>query len=197
MLSHPPDASPRRISGEPGMWLFVLADVTLFAFAFGAFLYDRGKNPVSFAAGNAELHLWIGAVDTIILLTTSLVVALAVRNHRRGEPSLASRLVMTAVIGAGLFAMFKAIEWGSLIGAGDVPVYGDDFFAYFFALTGLHFLHLVIGVVVLLVLRTQVAAGAEPAAARTPTVEVCANYWHLVDLLWLIIFPLVYIMPSI
>lgn len=195
MLSQATDARAHRISGEPGMWLFVVADVALFAFAFGAYLYDRGKNLISFAVGHAQLHLWIGAVDTIILLTTSLVVALAVRHHRRGQSTLASRFVVMAVAGAGLFAALKAVEWGSLISAGDIPVRGDDFFAYFFALTGLHFLHLVVGVGVLFVLHTQVAA-KKTIAPRAPTVEICANYWHLVHLLWLVIFPLLYIVPN-
>jgi nitric oxide reductase NorE protein len=183
-----PARKAARVPGEPGIWLFILGDMTMFGVFFGAFLVQRGDEPELFARGRETLTVGLGVVNTVVLLTSSLLVAMAVRAHRAGRSARAQRLVAGAGLCALVFAGVKVTEWLLVLGDGHAP--GDNaFYLYYFVLTGVHFLHLLIGAAVLAywwwLLRRD--------RAQRRVVECCASYWHMVDLLWVVIFPLLYL----
>lgn len=180
----------RHVPGEPGLWILILGDLTVFAVLFGAFLVDRHGAPDVFASSRHDLTLVAGAVNTLILVTSSLLVAEAVARHRAGDPA-ASRAVLGA-IGCGVaFVAIKALEWSQLLADGHDPA-ANTFLTWFYVLTGLHLLHLLLGLTGLAVLRRVLRRETAKPGDRL-VVEGVATYWHMVDLLWIVIFPLVYL----
>jgi nitric oxide reductase NorE protein len=185
-----PFGARRWVPGEAGLWVFLLGDMTMFGAFFTAFLVQRGQDEATFAASREALTVPVGAINTIVLLTSSLLVALAVRAHREGARDRSRRLVAGAGAFGALFGVIKVAEWATKAADGHHPA-SDLFFTYYYLLTGVHFLHLLIGGVVLAFWYRRLGAAArenEPAV-----VEGCASYWHMVDLLWVVIFPVLYL----
>jgi nitric oxide reductase NorE protein len=194
-IAHPraeqPGRAPRHVPGEAGLWVFILGDMTMFALLFGAFLYARQHQPAAFAAGRAQLSLAIGAINTLVLLTSSLLVALAPQAHRAKRPAAASRMLAGAGACALTFVALKAIEWTTLISS-HPHLTNNHFFAYYFALTGLHLLHLMLGTAGLALVHRTFRRGSGQPRDRL-IIEAGCSYWHMVDLVWVLIFPLVYL----
>lgn len=183
-----------RIPGEPGIWVLVLGDMVMFAVFFGLFLHARSEDPVSFADSRLVLNQDFGAINTLLLLTSSLLVAMGVASLRSEDRTSAARSFAWAGVCAAGFMVVKAAEYSSEISHGYTPV-TNDFFMYFFALTGLHLAHLVIGSV-LLVLMWRTARRPQPRQREQRFIECCAVYWHMVDLLWVVLFPLLYLVST-
>ena len=146
-----------------------------------------------FLRGSASLHLTIGAINTLVLLTSSLFVALAVQSARNGEGAAARRLIVAAFAGGAVFVVNKPIEWIDKVRHGHVPQ-SDNFFQLYYMMTGLHLLHVLVGMVVLVFL-WRLAGGVHrrPTARQVRFLENGATYWHLVDLIWLVLFALFYL----
>jgi nitric oxide reductase NorE protein len=188
-----PVAPPgRRIPGEDGIWVFVIGDMTVFAMFFATFMYSRGKNPDTFARDHASLNVALGTVNTVLLLTSSLFVVLAVQRVLTGAHRSAPRL-FTAALACGLaFVIVKAVEWTHLFGEGKT-VGSGEFFSYYFMFTGIHLAHVLIGCVVLS--RLIAISRRDELAGRTAMVcEAGGIFWHMVDLLWVVLFALFYLM---
>ena len=184
-------ATERRIPGEEGIWVFVLGDMTVFALFFATFMYSRGKNPQSFASGHADLHVALGTVNTVLLLSSSLLVAIGVQRVLGGRHQDATRL-FTGAIGCGVgFVVVKAIEWTQLFSAGK-GVGSGEYFSYYFVFTGIHLMHVLIGVVILarLVFLTRRPVLEAPQSRLCETGGI---FWHMVDLLWVVLFALFYL----
>lgn len=180
----------RRAPGEEGLWVFILGDMAIFALFFGTILVTRGEDPAAFASGQHALHPWWGVVNTGLLLTGSLFVIHGLR--RLGDGSAAAgRLFALTILCATGFAGIKAIEYSLLVDEGLTPA-TSDFFMYYFVFTGVHLAHLVIGAVVVLFL-LRVARLPEVTPGQRKFAECGAIYWHMVDLLWLVLFPLLYL----
>ncbi|WP_205698890.1 cytochrome c oxidase subunit 3 [Conexibacter sp. SYSU D00693] len=180
-----------RVPGEAGLWVLLLGDMTVFALFFGAYLVARGGDPAGFAEAGSALSPGLGVLNTLVLLTSSLFVASAVRAFRlEGGERDARRFVALTLACAAAFLAVKGLEWAELLGAGDTPERAD-FFMYYFAITGVHALHLVVGVGALALLWRTVRRPARRPRDEL-VVECAAGYWHMVDLLWLLIFPLLY-----
>jgi nitric oxide reductase NorE protein len=183
--------SPVRVPGELGMWIFLLGDMCIFAVIFGSFAHDRAADLELFRASQAALDRNLGALNTLLLLTSSWFVALGVRAaHRRLDRLVPRLFALGFACGLG-FAVVKLFEYRDKLAAGLTPV-TNDFFMYYFVATGIHFLHLLIGLGLLAFL----AAHSRPASAEGPSlawIEGGACYWHMVDLLWIILFPLLYL----
>lgn len=185
------DGDARRIPGEVGTWVFILGDMAVFALLFGVFLYYQGQQPELFAASQLSLSQIYGIVDTLVLLTSSLLVVTAVRAARAGIRGLPQKLLVGALICGLAFSANKILEWSHLVSAGHTPS-TNDFYMYFFVLTGLHFFHLVIGMGVLVSL---IVLTRKPALSRGQFAffEGGACFWHMVDLLWIVLFALLYL----
>ncbi|WP_019875136.1 cytochrome c oxidase subunit 3 [Sporichthya polymorpha] len=180
---------PAAIPGEPGLWLFMFADMLLFAALFGIVIYVRDDQPAMFAESQATLNQTLGLINTLLLLTGSLFVAMAVHGNRTGA-GRPDRLVLGA-IGCGFgFLAIKALEWGSSIADGHT-VSTNDFFQAYYMLTGIHLAHVTIGLGLLFAMWRELGR-PQP---RRGFLEGSGCYWHLVDLLWVVLFPLIYLTP--
>jgi len=180
-----------RIPGEEGVWVFLFGDMTVFAMLFGVYLYYRGAQAALFDTSQLRLNQTFGAVNTLVLLSSSLMVVTAVRALRNGAHGLARRLIYGAMACGAIFILNKGIEYYQKIAHGVIPS-TNQFFMYFYVMTGLHLVHVVIGMglLVFLVSLTRRAALTERERGYF---EGAACFWHMVDLLWLIIFALLYL----
>ena len=192
----PTKARDGHIPGEAGLWIFILGDMTLFAAILIVFLWERRSDPVVFEESAHQLIQPIGAVNTLVLLLSSYLVVCAVFAHRGGRYPQARRLVAGAVSCAAVFAGLKAFEYYSAISSGHTPsghMQGSGtFFTFYFVLTGLHLLHVIVGTALLLVWQTMLKR-RRPWTGSQKVAEGIASYWHMVDLLWVAIFTLVYL----
>lgn len=182
----------RRLPGVEGVWVFVAADMTFFAILFVSFLLDRAKQPAVFEAGRRTLNPDFGGVNTLILLTSSWFVVRAVKACIAGDAIAVPRWLALACASGVAFGISKAIEYGSKLKSGITPV-TSDFYMYYYSLTGIHLLHVLGGCVMLLVLHQRARAGRGVDGDRV-VLECGATYWHMVDLLWIVLFPLLYLM---
>jgi nitric oxide reductase NorE protein len=188
-----PVAPPgRRIPGEAGVWVFVLGDMTVFAMFFATFMYSRGKNPDIFARDHASLNVELGTVNTVLLLTSSLFVALAVQRVLTGVHRSAPRLFTAALVCGLGFVIVKTVEWSHLFGEGKT-VGSGEFFSYYFMFTGIHLAHVLIGCVVLSRL-IAISRRNELTGHTAMLCEAGGIFWHMVDLLWVVLFALFYLM---
>lgn len=183
-----------HIPGEAGMWIFILGDMTLFGAIMLVFLWDRRSDPAGFRDSAHHLIQPIGAVNTLVLLLSSYFVVRALTAHRVDGYAVAKRSVTGAVGCAAVFIVLKAVEYSSGIASGHTPSSGP-FFTYYFVLTGLHLLHVVVGTALLLVWRRMLTRRRQWTESPK-LVEGLASYWHMVDLLWVAIFALVYLVSA-
>jgi nitric oxide reductase NorE protein len=185
-------ASQRHVPGEPGIWVLLFGDMLVFTVLFTVYLHQRGIHPELFAASQGALNRTLGATNTLVLLTSSILVVFATRALRRPELRyLARRLTLGGALVGSCFVVIKAFEYHEKIAAGITPS-TNEFFMYYFVLTGLHLAHVIIGLVVLTVLST-LARKPEPTKTHIAFFEGGACFWHMVDLLWIVIFPLVFL----
>lgn len=184
-------ARERHIPGEEGTWIFILGDMMVFALLFGVYLHYRAEDPDLFRASQQALDQTFGAVNTLLLLASSLFVVTAVRAIRHHTPKVAPWL-FAAAFACGLGFIFnKYLEYSDKLSHGIKPV-TNDFWMYFYVLTGLHLFHLLLGMAVLVFCFVQARRPAL-SARRFSFVEGGACFWHMVDLLWIVIFPLLYL----
>ena len=181
----------QRVPGEAGTWVFLFGDMVLFQVFFTTFLHERGTAPTLFDHSRRTLDLGIGLANTLVLLSSSLLVATAIRVIRRGAGRAASRMLSVAALCGLTFIGLKVVEYTLAVSHHHGPSV-NTFYLYYFILTGLHLFHVVLGTVVLVLLAVQ-ARRPELSAKRMMLVEGGACFWHLVDLLWIFLFPLLYL----
>lgn len=184
-------AHARRIPGESGTWVFLFGDMLVFGAFFVTFLVERAKAPEVFDQSRATLHIGVGVLNTLVLLTSSLFVVLALNALRAGAPTLVTRATAAAMLCGLTFVALKVFEYVSLGTAGHGPG-ANHFYLYYVILTGLHLFHVCLGLGALTFVLTQTRR-AELTPARTALVEGAACFWHLVDLLWIFLFALLYL----
>jgi nitric oxide reductase NorE protein len=181
-----------HMPGETGTWVFIFVELFVFALLFGAFVYARSRNPHLFAASQRELNRTLGAVNTLFLLTSSLFVVTGIRAIRTRNERAPVLIALAMICGLG-FLVVKAFEWHHQISAGHT-VYHNHFFLYYYALTGWHLFHVLMGMCVLTFIWTQARKAATITPERMWFVEGGACYWHMVDLVWVVLFGLIYLM---
>jgi nitric oxide reductase NorE protein len=177
------------VPGQPDMWAFVLFETLVFTAYFGFYLFCRTQNPELFLHSQAQLDLRIGVFNTLVLLLSSWSVARCVQSARAGAYPPALKDAYLTVLFGLMFLVSKVFEWARQIRMGN-GFATNDFFTYYYFLTGIHFVHLLIGFVVLGVAVYQLRS---PARRSQELVETCATYWHTVDFLWVLIFALLYV----
>ena len=186
-----------------GMWVFLVTEVMFFGGLFMAYLLYRVWYPEAWSEGSQELNIVLGGFNTVVLIASSLTMALAVRAAQTGwRKGTIVFLLLTMALGL-TFLIVKVFEYKEKFEKGHVPgpnfhfegPYGSQaeiFFSLYFAMTGLHALHMVIGAGILMVLIAQARKGRFSASYYTP-VDVAGLYWHFVDIIWIFLFPLLYL----
>ena len=186
---------PRRLPGVDGVWVAIGADAVIFAILFGSFMQARLKDPALFEASRQTLNMNFGGIDTLILLTSSWSVALAIQALKRDLVDRVPRYLLGGALTGLLFMMSKSIEYFQKFAEGLTPA-TNDFYMWYFTLTGIHLLHVVFGTSLLTYAWIKSRRGAYSSSNRVVP-ECVASYWHLVDLLWIMIFPLLYLMKAV
>jgi nitric oxide reductase NorE protein len=186
---------PAPFPVEAGVWVVVLGELCVFTLFFTTFLYYRALSPELFEESRALLRQDLGALNTIILLTSSWCVASAVRALRSAETRPRAMSLLLGALGCGaVFVVVKVFEYGGAINAG-INVLTDGFFMFYFMLTGIHLLHLLVGMGLLgattVHLRHVIASNGE---VSEPLVGFASCFWHMLDLVWIILFPLLYLL---
>jgi nitric oxide reductase NorE protein len=183
-----------RLAGDEGIWFFIAGDLCLFTVIFLLFMTGRIHAPAVFGRSRETLHLDLGVVNTLVLITSSYFMARAVVAARHKFQTQVVRNLSLALGIGSLFAVVKVFEYGSLFTAGISPV-TNDFFMYYFVLTGLHLLHYAGGMVALLV--TLIRARKHGLdAGYTRWIESVGVYWHMVDIIWIFLFPMLYMLRA-
>lgn len=186
-----------------GMWLFLLTEVLFFGGIFFAYLLYRMWYFDAFAEASRDLDLMLGGFNTVVLIGSSLTMAFAVRAAQTGSSSGTVRwLILTMFLGA-VFLGVKVIEYSHKFEVGHVPgpnfhstsqwaAQEQIFYSLYFTMTGLHAVHMIVGIVILAVITRMAAQGRFNESYHTP-VEMTGLYWHFVDLVWIYLFPLLYL----
>ena len=197
-------AEQQKDASTLGMWIFLITEIMFFGGMFAAYTVYRSWYPDVFATASSSLNAVIGALNTAVLLCSSFTMVLAVRASQLGNrKALVVFLILTLILG-GVFLGVKAYEWNEKFQEHHVPGlsfhfegipaqgHAQLFFSLYFAMTGLHALHMVIGAGLLLMLTFQAWRGKFSAAYNTP-VDLVGLYWHFVDVIWIFLFPLLYL----
>jgi cytochrome c oxidase subunit 3 len=186
-----------------GMWVFLVTEVLFFGGLFATYMIYRAWYPDAFAAGSHELDVTLGTVNTVVLITSSLTMALAVHAAQLGQRKLLMAfLILTMILGA-VFLGIKSVEYYHKFAEHHVPGPGFQFekahiqhaqifFSLYFVMTGLHAIHMVIGIGIMLVMLWWSWNGTITGEYSSP-IEISGLYWHFVDIVWIFLFPLLYL----
>jgi cytochrome c oxidase subunit III len=212
LAHHFDNLEQQREAGSLGMWVFLITEIMFFGGLFTGYVIYRTQNQASFAYASSTLDWKLGALNTVVLILSSLTMALAVYfaqvGSRRNQVLF---LALTTVLGS-VFLVVKAFEYGDKISHHHVPVRGfwdwgeqlpagvseqsvQMFYWIYFAMTGLHALHMIIGIGMMLVLIYFARKGRYTPEYHAP-VELGGLYWHFVDIVWIFLFPLLYLLGA-
>lgn len=181
-----------HVPGEPGIWVLLFGDMMVFTVLFVVYLTQRGNNRELFAQSQDALNRDFGAINTLVLLTSSLFVVYAVHALRSERlRHLAPKLTIAGFAIGCCFVLIKVLEYHEKISAGITPS-TNEFFMYYYVLTGLHLAHVIIGLGVLIAL-SRIARNPAPSKTQFAFFEGGGCFWHMVDLLWIVIFPLLFL----
>lgn len=189
------------VGSKMGMWLFLFTELLLFGGMFLAYAVYRFQHPQEFHIAGMELNTSVGALNTVVLLTSSLTVALSIAAIQKGNKFLSLVFLNLTIVMAIVFMINKYFEWSAKFAHGIYP--GSEellnrsngeilFFGLYYVMTGLHGLHVIIGVVLLAVMVVMIIKG-KVNPDKYIALENSGLYWHLVDLIWIFLFPLFYL----
>jgi cytochrome c oxidase subunit 3 len=195
----------QREAGRLGMWIFLATEILFFGGMFTSYTIYRALHLQAFETGSRLLGVQFGATNTAVLICSSLTMALAIRAAQTGKSksTIICYLVLTMILGAAFIGVKLWFEWrhdyieGLVPGIhwtynGPYPAGVQMFMCFYFFMTGLHALHMVIGIGVLLVLTSMAARGRFTPQYYVP-LEISGLYWHFVDIVWIFLFPLLYL----
>ncbi|PUA97365.1 nitric oxide reductase NorE protein [Acidovorax sp. 107] len=191
-LSKPEPAPAQRLPGDLVVWLLVLAELLTFGILFASFAVTRVRERALFAAGQATLDLSSGAINTVLLVSASWCVARSVHAVRAGQSGPGARWLLGALTGGCGFLVLKTLEYVHKWNEG-IDVAENSFYLLYVMLTGFHFLHAAVGCIIFAVLWGPTRRGAY-GPGNCHALETGAVFWHMVDLLWMLLFPLVYVL---
>ena len=201
---HFDDMGQQAEASTLGMWVFLVTEIMFFGGLFMAYLVYRTASPDAFREASHHLNVVYGTINTAVLICSSLTMALAVRSAQTSQPSTTQLrwLLLTMLLGA-VFLGIKVIEYGEkfrdhivpgpyFTWEGRYPAGAEMFYSLYFAMTGLHALHMVVGIGIMTVISSMAYRRQFDSAYYTP-VEVAGLYWHFVDIVWIFLFPLLYL----
>ena len=198
------DLGQQKEAATLGMWVFLVTEVLFFGGLFAVYAIYRSWYPAAFAAASHELDVLLGTVNTVVLITSSLTMALAVHAAQTGDRrQLLTFLIVTMILGA-VFLGIKAVEYEHKFAEGHVPGAGftfekehlrhaQIFFSLYFVMTGLHALHMIIGLGIMAWMLWWSWNGTITRDYASP-IEISGLYWHFVDIVWIFLFPLLYLL---
>jgi cytochrome c oxidase subunit III len=204
LAHHFDDLGQQKEAATLGMWVFLVTEVLFFGGLFMVYTVYRGWYPAAFAAASHELDVTLGTVNTAVLITSSLTMALAVHSAQLGRRQLVLLfLVATMALGA-VFLGIKSVEYYHKFAEHHVPGPGFEFekeyvrqaqlfFSLYFLMTGLHALHMVIGLGIMTWMLWWTWRGVITSDYYSP-IEISGLYWHFVDIVWIFLFPLLYLL---
>jgi cytochrome c oxidase subunit III len=186
-----------------GMWVFLVTEVLFFGGLFVTYLVYRSSYPEAFAAGSHELDVTLGTINTVVLITSSLTMALAVHAAQLGQRKLLITFLILTMILGGVFLGIKSVEYYHKFVEHHVPgpgfqfekehlLHAQLFFSLYFVMTGLHAVHMIIGIGIMLVMLRWAWNGTITEEYSSP-IEISGLYWHFVDIVWIFLFPLLYL----
>jgi cytochrome c oxidase subunit 3 len=189
------------IGAKLGMWVFIFTEILLFGGLFLVYAIMRASYSTEFHQAAHHLNAFIGTINTIVLLVSSATVAMSITAVQKGNNKLAVILLFITLLCAAVFMINKYFEWGHKIHIGLYP--GSDlmvslshgqvmFFSLYYFMTGLHMFHLVVGGIILTIVMVKVQ-NKTINSERYVLLENGGLYWHLVDLIWIFLFPLLYL----
>jgi cytochrome c oxidase subunit III len=197
------DLGQQREAATLGMWVFLVTEVLFFGVLFATYSVYRSWYPGAFAAASHELLIWPGTINTAVLITSSLTMALAVHAAQTGERRLLMMFLVATMLLGVAFLGIKGFEYYTSFHEHHVP--GPDFqfeaeyaqqaqifFSLYFLMTGLHALHMIIGLGIMAVMLWLSWRGTINAEYYNP-IEISGLYWHFVDIVWIFLFPLLYL----
>ncbi len=197
------DSEQQKEAGTLGMWLFLGTEILFFGGLFMAYTVARIKFGPGFAAANEMMNLTLGSVNTAVLLMSSLTMALAVRSAQVGRRKASFVLLLVTMTLGLAFLGIKAVEYSQKFAENLWPASGFQFpgpytheaavfFWLYFIMTGLHALHMIIGVGIMAVMAVMTWRGRFSPAYYSP-IEISGLYWHFVDIVWIFLFPMLYL----
>jgi len=182
----------RSLPGDLAIWIFILAELGVFSIFFISYAFVRMTNLEMFAEGYAHLNRVAGTINTFALITSSYFVVRAVIAIKEDKSRACVFWIRLALLAALVYVGVKGWEYYQAFGAG-YTLHTNTFYMFYFLLTFFHFAHVLLGMVILWCV-AQKAKRGEYSANDHAGVESGASYWHMVDLLWIVLFPLVYVM---
>ena len=197
-------AEQQKDTATIGMWTFLVTEIMFFGGLFLAYFVYRQAYPAAFASASSKTNLAIGAFNTTVLICSSLTMALGVHYASVGKKKLLILFLFLTLLAGGAFLGVKAFEYHDKWVHHEVPGAHFDcegcadpghatlFFALYFGMTGLHASHMIVGFVILVILIVQASKGRYTPEWYTP-VEMFGLYWHFVDIVWIFLFPLLYL----
>ena len=188
-----------------GMWIFLITEIMFFGGMFAAYTIYRSAYPLVFGIASSSLDVTIGAINTCVLLLSSFTMVMAVRAGQLGQKKMIIFFLIITLIFGCVFLGVKAYEWTNKYEEhhmpGQIAFHLDGtqqqgpaklFFSLYFAMTGLHALHMVVGVGILTFIILETRKGKYSADYYTP-IDIAGLYWHFVDVVWIFLFPLLYL----
>ena len=203
LAHHFEDLGQQSEAATLGMWVLLVTEILFFGGLFLTYMVYRSWYPAAFAAASHEMVVWAGTLNTVVLITSSLTMALAVRAAQLGDRrSLIWFLLATMALGC-VFLGVKAYEYRTEFLEHHVPGPGFElegpylrqaqiFFSLYFVMTGLHALHMIIGLGIMVVMLWWSIRGTITREYASP-IEISGLYWHFVDIVWIFLFPLLYL----
>ncbi len=200
------DMPQQKESAVIGMWSFLITEILFFGGFFATYLIYRSYYPEAFFEGSSHLDIPLGAFNTMVLIISSLTMAMAVhKSHEGNKKGIMVYLILTGILGL-TFLVVKYFEYSAKIEYGLVPglvwhPQGENspqlalFYSLYFGMTGMHALHMIIGIGLLIWLFIKTAQGTYTAEYNAP-VEIFGLYWHFVDIVWIFLFPLLYLLGT-
>ncbi|HQT32141.1 MAG TPA: cytochrome c oxidase subunit 3 family protein [Thiobacillus sp.] len=182
----------RELPGDLAMWFFIFAELLVFGIFFLAYAFARARNVELFNASQLQLDRLSGAINTALLVTSSYFVVRAVERIHHGAARACAYWLAAAMACGGAFLLLKLGELGAKMEA-DISMSTNTFFMFYIGLGFFHFMHVVLGMVILGAVALKAWRGGYSAAEHTG-VETGASYWHMVDLVWIVLFPLIYVL---
>ncbi len=203
LAHHFSTSEQQRDSAKLGLWIFLVTEILLFGGLFVAYAVYRAWNPDMFINAHKALDLTLGTVNTVILISSSLTMALAIRSIQLDRKKISWYFLLCTIALALAFLIIKYFEYSHKIHLGQLPgkfytytgIEGHNphiFFTIYFTMTGLHALHIIGGMSVIGWIAYMMKAGKYSAEYYTP-VELTGLYWHFVDMVWIFLFPLLYL----